>query len=108
MTTISWADHVGNEQVLYGVRETENIHTIKRRKANLIGHIFCKNCLLKHITEVKIEGEVEVMGRKEKDVSSCWKTLRNERIMESEREGTTPHSVENPLWKRLRTCHMTD
>jgi hypothetical protein len=34
---------------------------MKRRKANWIGHILLRNCLLKHITDGKIEGKVEVM-----------------------------------------------
>jgi len=36
---------------------------MKRRKANWIGYILCRNCLLKHITEGKLEGSIEVMGR---------------------------------------------
>jgi hypothetical protein len=39
------------------------VHTIKRRKANRIGHILCRNCLLKHVIEGKIEGRIEVTGR---------------------------------------------
>jgi hypothetical protein len=32
------------------VKEERNIvHTIKRRKANWIGHILRRNCLLKHV-----------------------------------------------------------
>ena len=51
---------VKNELVLYRVKENRNIlHTIKRRKANWIGHIWHRNCLLKHI----IEGRIQVMGR---------------------------------------------
>jgi hypothetical protein len=39
------------------IREERHIlHTIKRRKANWIGHILCENCLLKQVTEEKIEG----------------------------------------------------
>jgi hypothetical protein len=46
---ISWTDRVRNE-VLHGVKEERNIvHTIKRRKANWIGHILRRNCLLKHV-----------------------------------------------------------
>jgi hypothetical protein len=37
---------------------------IKRRKANWIDHILCRNCLLKHVIEGKIEGRIEVMGRR--------------------------------------------
>jgi hypothetical protein len=43
---------VRNEEVLYGVKEERNIlRTIKRRKANWIGNILCRNCLLKHVIE---------------------------------------------------------
>jgi hypothetical protein len=34
-------------------------YTIKRRKANWIGHILCRICFQKHI----IEGKTEVTGR---------------------------------------------
>jgi hypothetical protein len=40
------------------------LHTIKRRKANWIGHILRRNCLLKHVIERKLEGRVEMMGRR--------------------------------------------
>jgi len=35
----------------------------KRGKANWIGHILCRNCLLKQVIEGKIEGRLEVTGR---------------------------------------------
>jgi hypothetical protein len=36
----------------------------KWRKANWIGHVLRRNCLLKHVTGGKIEGRVEVTGRR--------------------------------------------
>jgi hypothetical protein len=46
------------------VKEERNVlHTIKW-KSNWFGHILCKNCLLKHIIEGKIEGRIEVQGRR--------------------------------------------
>jgi len=36
----------------------------KGKKSNWIGHILRKNCLLRHVTEGKIEGRIEVMGRR--------------------------------------------
>jgi hypothetical protein len=51
MEKISWTDRVRNE-VVRRVKEERNIvHTIKRRKANWIGHILRRNCLLKHVIE---------------------------------------------------------
>jgi len=51
------------------VKEKRNIlHTVKRtkerRKANWIGHISRRNCLLKHVMAGKIDGKVEVTGRR--------------------------------------------
>jgi hypothetical protein len=47
------------------VKEERNIvHTIKRRKANWIGHILRRNCLLKHVIEETLEGRIEVTGRR--------------------------------------------
>jgi hypothetical protein len=56
---------VRNEEVLHRVKEERNIvHTIKRRKANWIGHILRGNCLLKHVIEGKLEGRIEVTERR--------------------------------------------
>jgi hypothetical protein len=62
---ISWTDRVRNEEVLHRVKEKRNIlHKIKRRKANWISHILHRNCLLKHVIEGKLEGILEMMGRR--------------------------------------------
>ena len=57
---ISWNDHVRNEQVLLRVNI---LHEIRKRKANWIGHILCRNCLLKQVIKGKIKGEMEVTRR---------------------------------------------
>ena len=54
-----------NEEVLLKVKEQRNIlHEISERKANWIGHILCRNCLLKQVVEGKIKGGIEVTGRR--------------------------------------------
>jgi hypothetical protein len=59
MEKISWTDRVRNEAVLHRVKEERNIlHTIKRRKANWLGHILRRNCLLKCVIEGKLEGRI--------------------------------------------------
>jgi hypothetical protein len=74
---ISLTDRVRNEEALHRVKEERNIlHTIQIRKANWIGHIWRRNCLLKHVIERKIEGRIEVTGRRGRDVSNYWMTLR--------------------------------
>ena len=53
-----------NEEVLLRVKEQRNIlHEIRKRKANWIGHILGRNCLLQRVTEGKIQGGIEVTGR---------------------------------------------
>ena len=64
MEKISWTNCVRKEEVLQRVKEDRNIlQTIKTRKANLIGHMLHRNCLLKHVIEGKIKGRIEVTGR---------------------------------------------
>jgi hypothetical protein len=42
-------------------QEQRNIlHEIRKRKANGIGHILRRNCLLQRVMEGKIKGEIEV------------------------------------------------
>ena len=77
MEKISWIDHVRNEEVLLRVNEQMNIiREIRKRKANWIGHILRRNCLLKQVIEGKIKGEMDVTRRRGEDVRSCWMTLR--------------------------------
>ena len=65
MEKISWTDHVRNEDVLLRVKEQRNIlHEISRRKANWIGHILRRNCLLQRVIGGKMKGCIEVTGRR--------------------------------------------
>ena len=65
MVKISWTDHARNEEVLLKVKEQRNIlHEISKRKANWIGHILRRNCLLQRVIEGKIKGRIEVTGRR--------------------------------------------
>ena len=65
MEKISWTDHVRNEEVLLRVKEQRNIlHKISKRKANWIGHILRRNCLLQRVIEGKIQRGIEVTGRR--------------------------------------------
>ena len=60
----SWTDHVRNEEVLIRVKEQRNmLHEISKRKANWIGHILRRNCLLQQVIEGMIKGGTEVTGR---------------------------------------------
>jgi len=61
---LSWTDHVRYEEVVLRVKEQRNIlHEIRKRKANWMGHISRRNCLLQRVIEGKIQGGIEVTGR---------------------------------------------
>jgi hypothetical protein len=44
--------------------ERNILQTVERTKANWIGHILRRNCLLKHVIEGKTEGIIEVAQRR--------------------------------------------
>ena len=51
--------------MLLRVNEQRNIlHEIRKRKANWIGHILRRNCLLQQVIEGKIKGQIEVTRRR--------------------------------------------
>jgi hypothetical protein len=52
-------------EVLLKVKEQRNVlHEVSKRKANWIGHILRRNCLLQQVIEGKIKGEIKVIGRR--------------------------------------------
>jgi hypothetical protein len=55
--------YVRNEEELLRVKQQRNIlHEISKRKANWIGHILRRNCLLRPVIEGTIKGMIEVTG----------------------------------------------
>ena len=63
MGKISWTDRARNNHHTES-RRRGILYIIRRRKANWTGHILRRNCLLKHVMEVKIEERIEVTGRR--------------------------------------------
>ena len=64
MEKIRWTDIMKNEDAVLRVKEQRNIlHETRKRKANWIGHILRRNCLLQRVIEGKIKGGKEVTGR---------------------------------------------
>jgi hypothetical protein len=54
-------DRLCEKEVLQRVEEERNkLQTMTRKKAKWIGHILCRNCLLKHVIEGEIMGRLEV------------------------------------------------
>ena len=52
-----------NEDALQSGEASNMLRTTKIRNAEWIGHILCRNWLLDHVIEGKIEGMIEVTGR---------------------------------------------
>jgi hypothetical protein len=60
---------VGNRTKDGPKRETRKViltglYDVSKQKANWIGHILCRNCLLQRVIEGKIRGGIEVTGRR--------------------------------------------
>jgi hypothetical protein len=47
-----------HEEVLQNVKEDWHVLHTEKMKVNWIGHMLCRNCLLRHVTEAKIEGNM--------------------------------------------------
>ena len=62
------------EHIIYS-----QVHTVKRKKANWIGHILRRNCLLQRVIEGKIQGEIEVTGRQRRRRSKLLDDLKERR-----------------------------
>jgi hypothetical protein len=77
---ISWTNCVRSKELLQRVKEEKNIlQTIRRRKANWIGNILHRNCLLKHIIDGKIAGMIQVTERRGKRRGELLAELKGKR-----------------------------
>ena len=62
------------------VNEQRNIlREIRKRKANWIGHILRRNCLLKQVIEGKIKGEMDVTRRRGRRRKKLLDDLKDKR-----------------------------
>jgi hypothetical protein len=94
MEKISWTDHVRNEEVLLRVKEQRNIlHEICKRKANWIGHILRRTCLLQQAIEGKIKEGIKVTARRGRRRKKLLDDLKERRgysyLKEEARDRTT-------------------
>jgi len=84
MEKINWTDHVRKEEVLLRVKGQKNsLHEIRKRKANWIGHILRRNCLLQRVIEGKIKGGIEMTGRRGR---------KRRKLLDDLKEGKDTHS----------------
>ena len=98
------------EEVLLRVKEQRNIlHEIRKWKANWIGHILRRNCLLQRVTGGKIQGGIEVTRRQGRRRRKLLDDLKERRgYSHLKEEALDLQYVESSLWKRLWTCRKTD
>ena len=95
---ISWTDHVRNEEVLVllRVKEQKNIlHEIKKPKANWIGQILRRNCLLQRVIERKIKWGIEVTGRRGRRRRKLLDDLKERRGFSHLKE----EAVDRTIWR---------
>jgi hypothetical protein len=95
-------------QVLLRVKVQRNIiHEISKRKANWIGHILSRNCLLRQVIEGKINGGIDV-ARWGRWCRKLMDDLKEGNGYPHLKEVTRSHYVESLIWKKLQTCRETD
>jgi hypothetical protein len=97
MEKISWTDRVRNAEVLQRIKGRNILGTINRWKANWIGHLLRRNCLVQHVIEGKIEERIEVTGRRGKRSKELLDDLKEKRGYCKLKE----EALDRTLW---RTC----
>ena len=85
-----------NEKYYLRVKEQRNIlHEINKRKANSIGHILRRNCLLQRVIEGKIKGGIEVPGRRGRRLRKLLNVLKERRGYPHLKEET----LDRTMWR---------
>ena len=80
----------------HSVKEDRSIiSTIKRREGDWIGHILRGNCFLKHVVEGKIEGTVEVTGRRRRRRKQPLEDLKETRVYRKLKE----EALDRTMWE---------
>jgi hypothetical protein len=94
MEKISWTNRVRNKEVFLRVEEQRNIlHEIRKRKANWIGHILRRNCLLQWVIEGKIKGGIEGTGRRGRRSKKLLDDLKERRGYSHLKEEALDHTM---------------
>jgi len=87
---------VRNEEVLLRVKEQRNIlHEIRKRKANWIGHILGRNCLLQWVIEGKIKEGIEVTGSRGRKRRKLLDDLKERREFSHLKE----EALDRTMWR---------
>jgi hypothetical protein len=82
--------------VLHRIKEERNmIHKIKRKKVDWIGRILRRDCLVKHLTEGKIGGRIEMTGRRGRRCKQLLDDLREKKRYWKLKE----EALDRTLWR---------
>jgi hypothetical protein len=76
-------------------KEKNILNTIKRRKANWIGHILRRNWFLKHVIEEKLVGRLKMAGRRGKRNKQLLDDLKEKRRYWKLKE----EALDRTLWR---------
>jgi hypothetical protein len=96
MGKISWTDHVRNEELLLRVKKQRNIlYEIRNQKANWIGHILRRNCLLQRVTEGQMKVGIEVRGKRGRRRRKLLDNLKERRGYSHLKE----ESLDRTIWR---------
>jgi len=99
MVKMSWNDRVKNEEYYTWGQEYP---TYSKKKANWIGHILRKNCILQHVIKGKIQGRARVPGRRGRRRKRLLDDLKEKGgSWKSKEEALYRILVEYSFWKRL-------
>ena len=71
------------------------LHEISKRKANWIGHILRRNCLLRRVIEGKIKGGIEVTGRRGRRRRKLLDDLKEKRGYSNLKE----EALDRTMWR---------
>ena len=71
------------------------LHEISKRKANWIGHILRRNCLLQRVIEGKIKGVIEVTGRRGRGRRKLLDDLKERRGYSHLKE----EAIDRTMWR---------
>jgi hypothetical protein len=73
---------------------------VKIRKVDWVGHVLGRNCILKHFIEGKIEGKVEVTGRRGRRRKQLLDSLKETREYWKLKEEALARTVRRTLCGR--------
>ena len=80
--------------------ERNILHTINRRNANWISHIVRRSCLLKQLIDGKIEGRVQVTGRRGRRRKQLLDDCKEKRGYWKLKEEARDRTVQNSFGRR--------